>query len=169
MELFRNQSRAATDLEGAGASYGPRHHPKAAPSTILRAKSPKRPPGGGRSLPGFGRAGGLRGAFTAFAFALAPVLFAGVAATDAHAQAAEPWEAACIMRHLDPNGDGFLSIRSGPGSNYSEILRVRNGDSMPIDTRKCRGKWCYAESINKDGRRLQQTGWVHTGWCEMIP
>ena len=102
------------------------------------------------------------------------VLLGGLAAAtlapaSVMAQAAEPWEAACIMRHLDPNGDGFLSIRSGPGSGHPEILRVRNGDSMPIDTRKCQGKWCFAESIHKNGQRLNQTGWFHTGWCEMIP
>ncbi|MEQ6250019.1 hypothetical protein ABMC89_14085 [Sulfitobacter sp. HNIBRBA3233] len=86
-----------------------------------------------------------------------------------HAQAAEPWEAACIMTHLDPNGDGFLSIRTGPGSQYREIARVRNGDSMPIDTRKCQGKWCFAESASINGRRTDLTGWFHTGWCQMIP
>jgi hypothetical protein len=91
------------------------------------------------------------------------------APTAAGAQAAEPWEAACIVRYLDPNGDGFLSIRQGPGSGYREILRVRNGDSMPIDTRKCRGKWCLAESIRTNGRRLNQQGWFYTAWCEMIP
>ncbi|ETX14731.1 hypothetical protein OCH239_20415 [Roseivivax halodurans JCM 10272] len=100
---------------------------------------------------------------------IAALGLATLGADAAQAQAAEPWEAACIMRHLDPNGDGFLSVRAGPGSQHREILRVRNGDSMPIDTRKCQGDWCYAESINKDGQRLNQTGWFHTGWCEMIP
>ena len=101
--------------------------------------------------------------------AAAILTIAAFGATETGAQAAEPWEAACIMRHLDPNGDGFLSIRTGPGSQYREITRVRNGDSMPIDTRRCQGKWCFAESINKNGQRVNQTGWFHTGWCEMIP
>ncbi|MGK7653768.1 hypothetical protein ACSQ76_15525 [Roseovarius sp. B08] len=107
--------------------------------------------------------------FSRYIFVACGLAVTTLTPADAQAQAAEPWEAACIMRHLDPNGDGFLSIRSGPGSGHPEILRVRNGDSMPIDTRKCQGKWCFAESIHKDGRRLNQTGWFHTGWCEMIP
>jgi hypothetical protein len=105
---------------------------------------------------------------TRLAFCLAAAI-AATGAADLHAQAAEPWEAACIMRHLDPNGDGFLSIRTGPGTQYPEIARVVNGDSMPMDTRKCRGQWCYAESIHMNGQRRNMQGWFHTGWCEMIP
>ena len=92
-----------------------------------------------------------------------------VGATQAQAEAAKPWESACILKYLDPNGDGFLSIRTGPGTQYREIARVRNGDSMPVDMRKCQGKWCFAESAFTNNRRTDLQGWFHTGWCEMIP
>ena len=49
---------------------------------------------------------------------------------------------------LDPNGDGFLSVRSGPGGRpYSEIDRLYNGQSVFICGK--RGPWLpvvYASS-----------------------
>ncbi|MEM7490168.1 MAG: hypothetical protein AAF390_13690 [Pseudomonadota bacterium] len=103
--------------------------------------------------------------------ALALTLLAALAPTapaDAQ-QAAEPWEAGCLLTKLDPNGDGFLSIRRGPGSDYQEIARVRNGDALYIDTRKCQGQWCLAEGASVNGRETDLTGWFYTAWCEMYP
>jgi len=37
-----------------------------------------------------------------------------------------------IIRGLDPNGDGFLSVRSGPDVNYTEIDRLYNGDQVRL-------------------------------------
>ena len=31
---------------------------------------------------------------------------------------------------LNPRGDGFLSVRSGPGTNYAEIGRLTNGNQV---------------------------------------
>lgn len=83
--------------------------------------------------------------------------------------AAEPWEAGCLVQGLDPDGDGFLSVRTGPGSQYREIARVTNGDALFIDTRKCRGNWCFAEGASIDERRTTLTGWFYTAWCMMYP
>ena len=84
-------------------------------------------------------------------------------------QAAAPWEAGCLVTELDPSGDGFLSIRTGPGSDYDEISRVRNGDALFIDTRDCEGDWCYAEGGAVGGETSDVQGWFHTGWCEFYP
>ena len=85
------------------------------------------------------------------------------------AQAAEPWEAGCLVKGLDPNGDGFLSVRSGPGTGHAEIARVRNGDALFLDTRKCRGNWCFAEGASVNNRNTNLTGWFYTAWCEFYP
>ncbi len=85
------------------------------------------------------------------------------------ATAAEPWEAGCLLTGLDPNGDGFLSIRQGPSSKTAEIARVRNGDALFIDTRECRGKWCFARGGAVNGRETNISGWFYTAWCSMYP
>jgi hypothetical protein len=85
------------------------------------------------------------------------------------AEAAQPWEAGCLVTGLDPNGDGFLSIRTGPGTGHREIARVRNGDALFLDTRECRGKWCLAEGGAVNGRQTDLRGWFYTAWCEFYP
>ena len=40
---------------------------------------------------------------------------------------------------LHPNGDGFLSVRSGPGVPYREIDRLYNGNKVSVCGR--RGAW----------------------------
>lgn len=37
-----------------------------------------------------------------------------------------------IISGLDPNGDGFLSVRSGPDADYTEIDRLYNGDQVRL-------------------------------------
>lgn len=101
------------------------------------------------------------------------VLVIGMAMTGlptiATSQAAEPWEAGCLIKGLDPNGDGFLSIRRGPGTQHAEIARARNDDALFLDTRKCQGKWCLAEGGVIDKRETNLTGWFYTAWCEFYP
>ena len=51
---------------------------------------------------------------------------------------------------LDPNGDGFLSVRSGPGGHpFQEIDRVYNGMRVKICDQ--RGPW-YGVVYEADGR-----------------
>ncbi|MEM6383239.1 MAG: hypothetical protein AAF739_11235 [Pseudomonadota bacterium] len=85
------------------------------------------------------------------------------------AQQAAEFEAGCLVTHLNPSGEGFLSIRRGPGTQHQEIARVHNGDALFIDTRRCQGDWCYAEGGSVNDQRVKLTGWFHTGWCEMYP
>lgn len=70
-------------------------------------------------------------------------------------------QAACFgaaeVMGLNPNGDGFLAVRSGPGSNYRMIGQVHNGDRVGTYLR--RGDW-YAISF---GPR-DQLGWAHANW-----
>ena len=44
-----------------------------------------------------------------------------------------------VVEGLDPSGDGFLAVRSGPGSKYGEIDRLYNGEQVYLCAEK--GKW----------------------------
>ena len=94
-------------------------------------------------------------------------------ATALHAQTMVPprgeiiTDTGCLVRGLDPNGDGFLALRAGPGSGYAEIGRLHNGDSAYL--RACEGKWCFVQNGALNGREAQFKGWIHTAWCEFYP
>ena len=70
-------------------------------------------------------------------------------------------EAACFgaanVMGLNPGGDGFLAVRSGPGSQYRKIGEVYNGDRVGTYGRQ--GDW-YAISFGPDNR----LGWAHGNW-----
>lgn len=70
-------------------------------------------------------------------------------------------QAACFgvatVMGLNPRGDGFLAVRSGPGTNYTKIGEVYNGDRVGIYGR--RGEW-HAISYGNQNR----LGWVHGNW-----
>ena len=99
---------------------------------------------------------------------LAATLFTTPALISAQG-AAEPWEQGCMIQGLVPNGDGFLSIRQGPGTQHREIARVRNDDALFLDRRKCQGNWCLAEGGAINNQASNITGWFHTGWCMFYP
>ncbi len=65
--------------------------------------------------------------------------------------------AASIVSGLDPNGDGFLAVRTGPGSNYFQVDQLRNGDTV----RTCaqQGEW-----IGVYYGQPRRKGWVHSNW-----
>lgn len=69
-------------------------------------------------------------------------------------------EAACsgagTVMGLDPDGDGFLAVRSGPGSNYRMIDKLVNGNRVAIINGQ--GNWLAVEYGN--GRQ----GWAHGNW-----
>jgi hypothetical protein len=73
----------------------------------------------------------------------------------------------CLVKGLDPNGDGFLALRQGPGTNYRQIGSLHNGDAAYL--RKCSGKWCYVENGAVNGRETRFRGWIYTAWCEFYP
>ncbi|SEN30068.1 SH3 domain-containing protein [Palleronia pelagia] len=77
---------------------------------------------------------------------------------------------------LDPNGDGFLAVRTGPGSNHRKIDELHNGDVVYIFEGV--GQWVgvtygniadgWPDSCGNNGpaRRVRdsQKGWVHSNW-----
>lgn len=66
------------------------------------------------------------------------------------------------VRGLDPNGDGFLAVRSGPGSNYRKLGEIYNGDQVRYCARA--GKWMgiYYGSPRR-------VGWAHSNWLAVSP
>lgn len=58
---------------------------------------------------------------------------------------------------LDPNGDGFLSVRAGPGTQFRKIDELYNG----ITVRPCakQGSW-WGVYYSQPRRK----GWVHGNW-----
>lgn len=77
------------------------------------------------------------------------------AATGGDGQAA--WCASSVVSGLDPNGDGFLAGRTGPGTQYPMIAKLVNG--AVVYTCAAEGPWIgvlYGPSRSK--------GWVHGRW-----
>lgn len=74
---------------------------------------------------------------------------------------------------LDPNGDGFLAVRSGPGSQYRKLAELRNGDVVYEFDHK--GKWrgvVYGtpsvKCLTTKTRPVTypNKGWVHSKWLK---
>lgn len=69
---------------------------------------------------------------------------------------------------LDPNGDGFLAVRSGPGTNYRKIDELYNGDWVFVLAE--RGQWfgvAYGVGMETACRSIPSSaprGWVHSKW-----
>jgi len=63
-----------------------------------------------------------------------------------------PFEAGVAMKFVYSPGDGFLNLRTGPGSGFAIVRRMFNGDAVEIVERK--GGWV---------RVYHQSG--ETGWC----
>lgn len=61
---------------------------------------------------------------------------------------------------LDPKGEGFLAVRTGPGSNYRMIDRLYNGDRVYVFQAK--GSW-FGITYRKG-----QKGWSHKKWLHQI-
>ena len=67
------------------------------------------------------------------------------------ATAATPVAAEYVCR-LNPYGDNFLSLRTGPGSHYPEVDRLGPGTGLSV--LRGSGPWLYVQT--EDGAR----GWV---------
>ncbi|PLX37287.1 MAG: SH3 domain-containing protein [Hyphomicrobiales bacterium] len=80
------------------------------------------------------------------------------------------------IKGLKADGDGFLAVRSGPGSTYRKLDELHNDDPVWIFDK--RGKWigivydtpglsCNStvdRPVPYDGRK----GWVHENWVDLI-
>lgn len=82
-----------------------------------------------------------------------------------------PEEAGCGIHYvagLDPAGDGFLAVRTGPGTGHRKIDEVHNGDVVYTCVRS--GAWrgiVYTGSSQQNEHRPQHDtlrGWVHSNW-----
>jgi hypothetical protein len=78
---------------------------------------------------------------------------------------------------LKADGDGFLAVRSGPGSNYTKLDELHNGDKVWLFERE--GKWigivygveelsCSPISEDRVVPHDGKKGWVHENWIEII-
>lgn len=79
--------------------------------------------------------------------------------------------ASSVVAGLKAGGDGFLAVRSGPGTEYRKIDELQNGDVVYVYDRK--GDWVgiayevsNLECVSKTTRPVPygKTGWVHGGW-----
>ena len=64
---------------------------------------------------------------------------------------------AALIGGLDPNGDGFLAVRTGPGTNFAKIDELYNGDVVRI----CGGRGQWSGVYYGNPRRK---GWIHRNW-----
>jgi hypothetical protein len=87
-----------------------------------------------------------------------------------------------LVRGLDPQGDGFLAVKAGPGLGYKRIDKLYNGEQVYLCGFK--GDW-FAIVYTKRGdgsacnvttpwpRSMPYTGpcrsgWAHRRWIEVI-
>lgn len=82
-----------------------------------------------------------------------------------------------VVSGLKKGGDGFLAVRSGPGTQYMKIDEIHNGDVVTVYDTK--GKWfgvmygraqgmCNFVGVGKK-RPLDypgKKGWVHSNWLK---
>src|SRR5262245_48957849 len=65
-----------------------------------------------------------------------------------------------VVEGLDPAGDGFLAVSSGPGSQYGEIDRLYNGEKVYLCADK--GKWLGVVYTKRRQDCNVMTPWVST-------
>lgn len=86
------------------------------------------------------------------------------------------WYSIGRVQGLKADGDGFLSVRSGPGSNYRKLDEVYNGDEVTIY--EARGDW-FGVVYRDSGERYDCSttpralpyrfkGWVHRNWVKVL-
>ena len=74
--------------------------------------------------------------------------------------------------------DGFLSVRSGPGTDFEQVRAFNRLAILTVDTRERRGNWVRIvggqRTHTKDGtpqdyRPLDVQGWAHDGYlCDFL-
>lgn len=72
--------------------------------------------------------------------------------------------AGCLVAHvagLDPGGDGFLAVRTGPGPGYAKIDEIHEGDRVRSCARQ--GPWHGIYYGNP-----RRKGWAHGNWLNVL-
>ena len=81
---------------------------------------------------------------------------------------------------LKVNGDGFLAVRTGPGTNYKMIDKIHNGQEVYLCDWD--GKWigvlytkkntdCFSRHVHGTRQKYNGrcwNGWVHRNWVELL-
>ena len=121
-------------------------------------------------------------------------LLLALAASTAHAEPMHPsvpvlieqYPYGVVVTGLDPRGDGFLAVKSGPGLNYDRIDKLYNKSRVYVVGR--RGDWyavVYLDektvdcSLPDEGTSFTtfrgmpykgpcRSGWVHRRWVRVI-
>lgn len=84
-----------------------------------------------------------------------------------------------VIEGLDPSGDGFLAVRSGPGTRHREIDRLYNGEEVYLCVTS--GRWIgivYTRqrqdcNVTTSWITTQpytgpcRSGWVHRNWVRL--
>lgn len=112
-------------------------------------------------------------ALTARAGDTVPVMVGGMTEFDACGELGE-------VHGLNPRGDGFLAVRTGPGSKYPMIDRLYNGNQVYFCDKH--GEWIgivYRDPVQDCGvssplphrqpyKGSCLSGWVHQNWLVLI-
>ncbi len=78
---------------------------------------------------------------------------------------------------LKADGDGFLAVRSGPGTQYRKLDEIHNGDDVWLFDQ--RGKWirivydtselsCSPIAEDREVPYPGKKGWVHQNWITLL-
>lgn len=81
------------------------------------------------------------------------------------------------VARLKAGGDGFLAVRTGPGSKFRKIDEIHNGDDVWLFDQ--RGAWigvvygvsevnCSPIKQNRPVPHIGEKGWVHEKWIDVI-
>ncbi|QOG06414.1 YARHG domain-containing protein [Aureimonas sp. OT7] len=72
--------------------------------------------------------------------------------------AAVPSTTQTVVSGLDPNGDGFLAVRNGPGSQFRQIGKLLEGDQVVI---------LDSSGVWRKVRFWGGEGWSHNNWIRV--
>ena len=85
-----------------------------------------------------------------------------------------------VVAGLDPNGDGFLAVKAGPGLQYKRIDRLHNGNQVHMCGEK--GDWiAVIYSMTRQDCNVStpwpkrqpytgpcRSGWAHKKWIKLL-
>ena len=83
--------------------------------------------------------------------------------------ARDGFESSCRVSGLNPRGDNFLAIRSGPGSRYRKVGEVYTNYTMNMDRPCPNRKWCYSDQIyDEAGNPVRLRGYFFNRYCPVF-
>ncbi|MGH6841158.1 MAG: SH3 domain-containing protein [Methylocella sp.] len=115
----------------------------------------------------------VAGALLVASIALANDLDVPVLEQGGGGQAANCWSA--TVSGLKASGDGFLAVRSGPGSQYRKIDELHNGEI--VDVFESRGHWAgvvyrtpntTCHSTKTRPVPYDKKGWIRSDWLKDV-